>query len=358
MDEPVDEISCRFTTTPAEVRRAMFAINGAIPRVVLMRRTAWIALVFALGAWFADVTSGTVAYFIGSMAVIALGVSYLLPLYMAWMSTRRGTYWTSEQRVTFSPAGIVTATPDTESEIGWPAIVRFRMTNEFFLYFTSGQSAQFVPLRSFDPSERERLTALFTAHAGQVSAASVRQGNVRATPIVAVSFAIDPKEVTRAGLVVARRSSGMRVMFGLLGLFILWNTSRDFYALWTRGFLGVSSLIPLLIDLMPLVIWFVIVRFTAKWATRRALRTSPAARGEQHVGVAEWGMQVSGPMYNGSLNWSAFMSASETPEFLLFFITSLQPVFIPKRLLSDESATQVRELARRGMGAKADSLTM
>jgi hypothetical protein len=83
------------------------------------------------------------------------------------------------------------------------------------------------------------------------------------------------------------------------------------------------------------------------------LRTGPSVKGQQSVGVADWGLAVSGAMHTGELEWPSLMRVSETNEFFLFFVSKLQAVFLPKRLLSEQQLVEVRRLIHTGLGEEA-----
>jgi hypothetical protein len=173
---------------------------------------------------------------------------------------------------------------------------------------------------------------------------------------VSTSFTLDPAEVTRVAMLSARKLGSVWIWYLVMMMIVAWNTVPIVYAQWRRGGLAAINIPLVLLGLAPLVIIIVGPPLAARWAANRQLRTGPSARGVQQIGVAEWGLEVTGSMHTGVLPWSSVMKAVETPEFFLFFLSKIHPVFIPKRLLTDTEAAQVRQLTRSALGARAQLL--
>jgi hypothetical protein len=157
-------------------------------------------------------------------------------------------------------------------------------------------------------------------------------------------------------MAAAKKDSSYWLMYVLMGVLVLANTVPYAMNQWRRGGWSAISLRVILLGVAPLLLMIVFVPLAAKWAARRQLRTGPTTQGVQRIGVGDWGLAISGPLYNGEIAWSSMMRANETPEFFLFFISKLQAFFIPKRLLSEADTVRVRELVGAGLGNKAELL--
>lgn len=348
----------RFTSSYRELVAALRAINRAVPLVRRMRQLAWIAIAIVAVLIVANVLT-----FRGSLGVLfvpglILLLFWLMPFYLAWMTQRSSPYWTGEQLVELSDEGIRIGSAASETFVEWAAIMRTTEDRRFFLFFSSDQSGQFVPKRVLATDEQSRVRQLFRDNAGEerVGAHGTASAPSSEPPAVEVRFELEAAESARAGMVAARKAGALWVWYVVILGIVLWTTMPTAYAQWQRGGWGAISVPMLLLGMAPLLIVFAAGPLVARLAARRALRTGPSTRGSQAVGVAEWGIRVAGPMYTGELRWLAFMKAVETDEFFLFFISKLQPVFIPKRLLTPAGADIIRNLTRAGLGARAELL--
>jgi hypothetical protein len=77
------------------------------------------------------------------------------------------------------------------------------------------------------------------------------------------------------------------------------------------------------------------------------------AAGEQVVGFGEGGITTSGPLHRGHLGWGAVTKAVETPEFFLFFVTKIQALFVPVRVLDPGSRERLRSLVKGQLQGRA-----
>jgi hypothetical protein len=347
-------ISVRFTTSYRELVAALRAINRVVPLMRRIRRLSWVAIAVIVFLVAANLVPFVTAAGIIFLPALMLFLGWVMPFQLAWMTRRRSPYWMGEQLLEFTAGGIRVGTSASESVLGWDAIMRTAEDRRFFLFFSSDQAGHFVPKRALSPDQQVHLRALFEERAGKASAVPSSATPASTPAVVEAHFEYDSAEAARAGMVAARKAGGLWISYAVIGAIVLWNTIPPAYAQWQRGGWRAISLPLLALGMAPWLLLLLALPLAARWAARRALRTGPSTRGTQRVGVAEWGLQVAGPMYSGELKWPAFMRAVETDEFLLFFISRLQPIFIPKRLLSAAELEQVRALTSDGLGAKAD----
>jgi YcxB-like protein len=350
----MDQVSAVFRTSLGEMTRALRAINYTNRIVRILWLLSWGAIVL-VGVL---IVTGVVGELGASALLFAPGLIvflfWALPFYLAWLVRRNSPYWTEDVHAEFSASGIRIGSAGAEGFTEWRAVVRMVETRAFFLYFTSAQGGQFIPKRVLLPEEMEQLRRLFRDYPGKIGISPTwAPSEAMSPPLLQASFTLDPSEITRAGMVTARRTGSIWVWYLLMLLIVSFNTIPATYRQWTHGGFAAISIPVLLLGLSPLLIIAVGPPLAGRWAAKRLVRTGPSSQGTQHVGVADWGLQVSGPMSSGTLRWSSVMKAIETQEFFLFFLSRLAPVYIPKRLLSDADVAQVRQLTRSGLGSKA-----
>lgn len=351
-------MTVRFTPSRRQLTRAIRAINGTIPRIRIMRRLSWAALFVTIALILARRLSFEAAVALLFIPGLTLFILWMMPGHMARLSWSNSPVWRSEHVFTFSPAGIDVSTGTTGAHTAWPAIVRTAETPEFFLFFSSEQAGRFVPKQGISLLDVETIRDMFATYAGKAGATepATPSADIVGDAVVQVSFEHDPREVARAGMATARKSGTLWMPYAAMVLIVGWNTVPMVYRQWKRGGIESVSIPLLLLGLFPLFLILIGPPLAARWAARREIRTGPSSRGMQRVGVADWGLQIAGPSYSGTLQWDAFMKVSETPEFFLFFLTKLQPVYIPKRVLSVADSERIRTLTRVGMGPKAELL--
>jgi len=357
VDTPVnDAVEVQFTTSRAELTRALRAINRGIPHVQWMWRIGWAAVFVVAALVFAGIIApfDSIAFFF--VPGLVLFLVWWMPSYFARMAWSKSPFWTSPQTWRLTEAALMCVAAGTETYTLWPAIVRTRETPDFFLFFSSSRAAHFIPKRVLSAEQMTQVRDITARRAGKEGGPAVSVTH-RSPPVVDAAFMIDAKEAARAGVVAANKTGSMWVSYGIIVLVVAWNTVPPMYSQWRRGGLTAISLPQLLLGLTPLAIVLFAPPLAARWAAARYARTAPSAQGTQHVGVAEWGLQISGPFYSGALEWASLMRADETTEFFLFFLAKLQPVFIPKRVLSPDDVARVRRLVHDGLGAKAKLLS-
>lgn len=351
----MDKVSVLFAPSVGEIAGGLRAINSARPVVRILQRLSWAMIAIITALLIAGVIEPLPAIALLFVPGLCAFLLWSLPFYMAWMLRRNSPFWTNDIKIDFSPAGIRSTSAGAEGFTEWRAVIRTAETRRFFLYFTAAQSAQFLPKRALSTRDLDQLRFLFSEFAGKAgSPAASAPASALSPPVVQTSFQLDPRETARAAMVSVRKMGSMWIWYLLMIVIVSYNTMPTVYSQWRRGGFGAISIPLLLLGLSPLLM-ITIGQPLAMWsAAKRQVRSGPSFQGTQHVGVAEWGLQVSGPMSSGTLQWSAVMKAIETPEFFLFFLSKLHPVFIPKRLLNDADTTQVRRLTRSGLGSKAE----
>lgn len=323
----------------------------------MRRRLAWAAIVVIALLHFTGVTGGAESILFLYVPGLILLVLWATPLYTARLTWRNSAFWSGEQEYVFSRDGVSSSSSSgTASRTRWQAIMRTAETREFFLFFTSDQHAFFAPKRVLSASQIVDLRRLIADHAGKGDDLVEVLDALRSPPGVEVSFELDPAESARAGMAAARDEGSLWIWYLLMGLVVLWNTAPAAYREWRHGGLAAVSIPMLLLGVAPMAILAALLPSVARWVAKRQLRTGPSARGVQRIGVAEWGLQIVGPMHAGVLEWSSLIKARETPEFFFFFLSKVQAVFIPKRLLSAADLERVRVLARGGLGGNAELL--
>jgi hypothetical protein len=346
-------ILVRFTTSYRELVAALRAINRAVPLMRRIRRLSWAAIVITALLIAANVITVWSASAVLFVPALMLFLAWVMPFQLAWMTRRRSPYWTGEQYFEFTAAGIRVGTSASESFLAWDAIMRTAEGRRFFLFFSSDQAGHFVPKRVLLPVQEAQLHELFESRASKAGAGAPSYALANAPVVVEARFEYESAEAARAGMVAARKAGGLWISYAVISALVLWNTVAPAYAQWQRGGWRAISLPLLVLGMAPWLIIVLALPLASRWAARRALRTGPSTRGTQRVGVAEWGLRVTGPLHSGELKWPAFMRAVETEEFFLFFISKVQPIFVPKRLLTAAELEQVRALTRDGLGAKA-----
>jgi hypothetical protein len=346
----------RFQTSYGELVAALRSVNRAVPRVRVMRRLSWLAIAVITVLVVADILTPRDAVGILFVPALILLLFWALPFQLAWMTRRNSPYWKGEQIFEFSRSGIRAGSVSSDSVTDWAAVMRTGEDRRFFLFFSSDQGAQFVPKRALSPEQQDALRDLLTAYAGKPSAPAVARPIATAPAVVEVRFELEPAELARVGVLAARKEGGVWISVAVMTGIVLWSTGPTTYAQWQRGGWSAVSIPLLLLGLSPLLIILLAVPLSARWAARRQLRTGPSSRGLQEIGVADWGIRVAGPMFTGELRWAAFMKATETEEFFLFFLSKLQPLFLPKRLLTAADTRVVRSVVSSGLGSKAELL--
>ena len=354
----MDSVSVLYTTSLGEMSRALRAVYYSIPIMRMLQRLSWLMIVVVVVLVVANVVSGSLAITLLFVPGLIVLIFWSMPFYLAGMLRRNSPYWAHDIHIEFSPAGIRSGSGGAEAFTEWRAIVRTAETREFLLYFTTAHAGQFIPKRVLSPSEIDQLRILFRQYAGKTGVSPTPTPVVpESAALVQTSYKLEPREITRVAMLATRKVGTMWVWYVLMLLIVSMNVIPTVSRQWRQGGLSAISIPWLLLGLSPLVIIIVGPPLAAWWAAKRHVASGPSMHGAQHVGVAEWGLQVSGPMSNGTLKWSAVMKAIETPEFFLFFLSKLQPVYIPKRLLSDADTVSVRQLARSGLGSRAQLLS-
>jgi hypothetical protein len=315
----MDKVSVLFSTSLAEMARALRAINYATPIVRTVRRLAWTMIAVVAVLIVAGVVATPLAIALLFVPGLVVLLFWSLPFYLAWMLRRNSAYWTQDLHAEFSPVGIRSGSVGADGFTEWRAVVRTTETGAFFLYFTSAQAGQFIPKRVLLASEMEQLRRFFREYPGTTGASTTpAPAASMSPPLVQTRFTLDPTEVTRVAMVAAHKTGSMWVWYLLMLVIVSFNTVPVTYRQWRHGGFGAISIPLLLLGLSPMLIIIVGPPLAARWAAKRQVRTGSSSQGTQHVGVADWGLEVRGPMSSGTLRWSSVMKAIETPEFFPF----------------------------------------
>lgn len=230
VEVPAEPIRVQFTTSYRELVAALRAINRAVPFARRLRRVAWIALVIVFVLILVRVLSLASAMGLLFFPALVLFLMWAMPFQLAWMTRRRSPYWTGSQFFEFTADGIRVGTADSESVLGWDAIMRTTETQRFFLFFSSDQGGHFVPKRVLGYAEVAQLQELFQANAGKASESPLIRRSESAPPVVEVRFELEPAEAARVGMVAARKAGGLWVSYAIIAAISLWTTVPTAYA--------------------------------------------------------------------------------------------------------------------------------
>lgn len=100
-------------------------------------------------------------------------------------------------------------------------------------------------------------------------------------------------------------------------------------------------------SLGQLVLIVVLVAFTPAmtafnvWLVRRKNRT---VEGPHVITVEEAGLRIAAPTFETLLRWEAIRRVAETPRFFLVFISAQMAQYIPKRIMTAEQISTLRQL--------------
>jgi hypothetical protein len=346
-------VTARFTHSFRDIVRANAALSAAAPLTKWMHRILWSIAALAVLAIALDMVSlGQGVRWMVWPLLILLWIR-VFSFWTAWTATRKESVWSGERLYEFSPAGIRISTSTTDSVIAWNAVMRTAETRTDFLYFTSELEAGFIPKRALLPGDQDTLRRLFSTHSGVESGENLTHAAALPSPEVTVQFELDRSEVARVTIATMITSRFILVWFAFAIVLFSWRLFPTYRQWQAGGWQGVSvaSVVTSAVALLFLLLlpWLI-----AHWLARRQIRTGPSARGLQSLGLADWGIRVSGPMYEGDYRWSTFGKAVETPEFFLFFASNSGAMFLPKRLLDREEREAVRALGRAALGSKAE----
>lgn len=106
-----------------------------------------------------------------------------------------------------------------------------------------------------------------------------------------------------------------------------------------------------------IVVILILPEIAARWATRRALRTTPSALDPAQIIISADGMKFSGPKGSSSVKWIAFYRGSQTATAFQFYLSADIFVLLPYRCFSSlEDRNKLRAIANEQLGKKARKL--
>jgi hypothetical protein len=363
-------VTVRFRTNYREMYHALRAIDGAIPRIRLLRRITLcllpIGLLLLAAATFSEDPPSILIIVGGIMALVAPTVVFVLawtlPAYIVWLSLRQSEVWSAEHELVFTDAGISgsSAAPSFGAFIRWEAVVRVVETSRFLLYFGSDQAATFIPKRALpDKGAVQTLASLMRERAGKPDTTAGHVVPVPAFPSTArvvCTFNRDSAELARAATLVSRQSGALWPSYAAMIGLGAWSMGPRVSREWTEGGWAAINLPMALLALAPLLILVALNQLVVRFFARRHVRSSPAAVGPQTIRLHDEGISSQGALYNTDVKWTALLKVVETREFFLFFLGKAHAYYLPKRALQGEDIVPARELIATQMTGRAKLL--
>jgi hypothetical protein len=352
---PLAPLEVRFTSSLLELAAVNRAMAGASRAGRILRACVWGAglLVVVLGA-AGVLTSVGVIYGL-TFVVLYLVLLWLIPLQTAFLIRLKSPGQRGESVMRLGADGIWAGSALSEVYIDWAGIVRTLEQRRFIILFTSSQSGCYLPKRVLSDAELEAARAWLAACAGKPGVVDAAAAARRTADQVEVEarFEMDAEELARTGMAAARNSRVVLFWIALLLLMNFWTVGPRAVAQWQAGGVAAVQWKQVLWAAFPIVLVLGLGRLASSWASRRILRTGAITGGTQVVGLGPWGVRASGPLHTGRWQWAAFSKATEDAEFFYLYVSSIQPVFIPKRVLDEPARARVREVARAALGARA-----
>jgi hypothetical protein len=93
------------------------------------------------------------------------------------------------------------------------------------------------------------------------------------------------------------------------------------------------------------------------WLVRGMRKRSRAAAGPHEYTLDESGIAMRSPGATGTLAWPNVVEALETPEFLLFYVSSDWSAMLPKRVIADQDLPRLRDAIRGWVTGSARLMT-
>jgi YcxB-like protein len=339
----------------AEHVRALWAINSARPIERWLKRISLLCLVLGFALPVAGVLSVNIGVFLLFVPLFVYPFGWLFPIYVAWLQRRGGKAWQGELRYSFGPV-IVARGQGMESSISWKAITRVAESKHFFLLFMSNQCAVILPKRAIgDPLKVSHLRSVFRARAGisptDPEAVSPSAPSGAKPSVVEVKFSWGTREGYRAVRAMTKHGPALWPWYLIIFLLIASTSGQSVFKQWsTQGWAGID-LIQLAWTAALVVIFLAITPLASLWSAWSYRRSSRTADGEQFIAFRDDGLELAGPLYRGHIAWGSIMKAVETPEFLLLYLTRIQGLFVPLRVMDPASREKLRLLTKAQLGS-------
>jgi hypothetical protein len=125
----------------------------------------------------------------------------------------------------------------------------------------------------------------------------------------------------------------------VLGAFI-------FYAIARNPPFNLTSYLPLL---ALAVMWFVIIRYYARWTVRKQFRNQPGAHGSRTVTFDTDGAHWRWDGGSSDIAWKNYTRWSEGKNQILFYTSPACFNILPTQGLSSEQVTEIRELLKQNI---------
>lgn len=87
--------------------------------------------------------------------------------------------------------------------------------------------------------------------------------------------------------------------------------------------------------------------FISRRSDRRAFRTGAAAKGDLAYVLSATGLKVEGPGVATSATWESLARVVETPEFVLFYVSSAAALILPRRALTSDARSLLPPTTKR-----------
>ncbi|MCU1290955.1 MAG: YcxB-like protein [Acidobacteria bacterium] len=106
--------------------------------------------------------------------------------------------------------------------------------------------------------------------------------------------------------------------------------------------------------------WWLARKYSPNFLLKRQIesqfKSSPVLSEIQFISFDEKGFYAANQFGSGQTNWQAIIEATETEDDFFFFTTKQFAQFFPKRCFTEEQINQIRQLATRKLGEKANLL--
>jgi hypothetical protein len=352
-DQGLSGITVRYTLGFREHVAMVRAINAVLRRVRRLKAIAWLcAIAFLVTLPVASVSMSTSAFLL-LIPLVILPIIYLAPVYGTYLSRRGNTQWDAEQSLTLDDRGIDASNGTATSFISWEAVIRIADTPRFLLLFTSPQVAYGMPKRAIPDGISAPAVLEYMRHrAGrQFTGALPDLTLITGSPTIVADCDWQTWEAFLAFWSISRLSFSLWVMaaaglaIGAVGI----GESIVFQHQQGRAATVGASLV--IWSAMPLLLILLIHPVTALIYAIWLPRVNPSI-GARRIVIADDGIQVRGRITAADVRWSTLTRVVETRRFFLLFLSKIQAIYIPKRVLQPADTEVLRTLLRRHINGR------
>jgi hypothetical protein len=347
-DQRPPAIIVRYTLGFREHVAMVRAINSVLGRVRVLKAAAWLcAIAFVVSVLMMSVSISTNGYLL-LIPVVTLPIVYLSPLYLTYLSRRGNTQWDAEQSVSMADRGIDVSNGTATSVISWEAVIRIADTPRFLLFFSSPQVAYGIPKRAI-PDDVGTATVLdyMRTRAGRLlTGAMPAPALVTGNPAFAVDCDWQTWEAFLAFWSISRLS--FRVWpLATVGLFIgAFGVGESILIQHQQGRAATIGATLLTWSATPLAMLLLIHPVTALINAIWQPRVNPGIHARRII-IADDGIQVRSRTTGADARWSVLTRVVETKRFFLLFLSKVQAIYIPKRVLEPGDIEVFRTLLRQ-----------